>query len=387
MKNNSEGLEKTGISKKKRVIFAIVAAFLTLILISGIGELVLRVLPVRGTRVECFEFDPLVGTHFYPHSTVIYCNDKGNSIRRKVNSFGYLDTEHNKEKKIGVYRIGFFGDSFTDARQVVLEETFFKIIERKLKDYNVESLSFGVSGFGTIQSYLNSKRYADYFDLDLVVYVFCENDLGDNIKEIKKSPNFPSAVLKENGFGIDYSFRGRNNFKKKTAYRAYNHLKRYSLLMSTVVNRMRLLMAHGVKVKVTEEDVMMGGESEADRIPDGNDFPSSWPDKWREYAQSLISAIILRWQSDVDARSGEFAILYIPRQGEMEKETEKQNSWKPLLESLSTRNKIAFIDPTSDLLKTEMSGKKVFHDHFSNDGHIAFAETFVDWFVGAHKKT
>ena len=369
------------ILKKKKIFFVITTTLLTLILLLGIGEFLLRVLPIAGTRIECFEFDPLVGSHFYPHSTVVYCNDKGDFIRRRVNSLGYLDREYNKEKKKGVYRIGFFGDSFTDARQVLLKDTFFKVIERKLKNYNVESLSFGVSGFGTLQSYLNSKRYRDYFDLDLVVYVFCENDLGDNIKEIKRSPSFPFAVLKENGFEIDYSFRDKNSFKKKIYYKFYNYLKMHSLLMATLLDRVRLLINYGMKVKVTEKDMMMAGESDVNKIPDQNDLPSTWPDSWRGYAENLTSAIILRWQSDINAQSREFAILYIPRQGEMEKETRNQDSWKSWLESLCRRNKVTLIDPTSDLLKVQISGKKVFYDHFTKYGHTVFAGAFVTWFV------
>ena len=69
------------------------------------------------------------------------------------------------------------------------------------------------------------------------------------------------------------------------------------------------------------------------------------------------------------------------KEQEMEKPTEDQDSWKPWLEDLCSKNGIVFIDPTPDLLKMKQSGKDVYYDHFTRDGHVAFAESFVDWFI------
>ena len=191
---------------KKNIILILFFLFFSFLLSFIIAEIILRIKPVPGIKIVCSRFDSAVGFILYPHTTMIYSNKKGDFVRKRVNSLGYLDVEHKKEKEKGVYRIGFFGDSYIEAIQVPTEDAFFRIIERGLRIYDVECLAFAYSGRGTLHSYLENKRKADDFDLDLIVYVFCENDFGDNIKEVKRNPYLPYAVLEGGSFKIDYSF-------------------------------------------------------------------------------------------------------------------------------------------------------------------------------------
>jgi hypothetical protein len=72
-----------------------------------------------------------------------------------TNSQGFRDREHSISKPAGVFRIAILGDSFAEAAQVDLEETFWAILETKLVAENcfpeaiIEVLNFGVSGYGT----------------------------------------------------------------------------------------------------------------------------------------------------------------------------------------------------------------------------------------------
>ena len=128
-------------------------------------------------------------------------------------------------------------------------------------------------------------------------------------------------------------------------------------------------------------------ETNENRKPNQRDLPSTWPDWLREYAEKLDAAIILKWRDEVEAQSRQYAIWYIPRASEMEKETKDQDSFKAWLESLCREQDISLIDPTSDLVDLKLSGKKVFHDHFTKEGHVAFAGTFVKWFIDNASKT
>jgi hypothetical protein len=85
-----------------------------------------------------------------------------------------------------VYRIGFFGDSYTEARQVPLDSTFSRIVERELGRDSIETLAFGIMGIGTVHEYLLSTRETARFDVDMVVYVFFENDPADNLRKRDK---------------------------------------------------------------------------------------------------------------------------------------------------------------------------------------------------------
>ena len=73
--------------------------------------------------------------------------------------------------------------------------------------------------------------------------------------------------------------------------------------------------------------------------------------------------------------------MYVPRVSELEKETRKQNSWKPWIESFCKKQNIDFIDPTENLLTSQRAGKEIFYDHITKEGHSAFADAFVNRFT------
>ena len=320
--------------KARKIILAIFTICFSLLFITTISEILLRVLPILGVQFNVLKYDNLVGWGLYPNSTQTYRSDRGAYVKRKVNRWGYLDKDHQKNKPEGAYRIGFFGDSFVEAMQVPLQQTYFRIIENRLKNYEVECLAFGHNGFSSFQSYLNSGRWSGFFDIDLIVYVFVENDLGDQIREINQAAGIPYPVLTDRGLQSDDSFRAKFSYKKTLAFRIYDYLSAHSLLLSTIIERGKLLMRYGIKIKATSQDKMMATTVKNKLKIRSTDLPSSWPEALRIYAQDLGRAVILKWRNETVARQRKFAILYVPREGEFEKKTEDQDSWKAWLESL-----------------------------------------------------
>ena len=225
---------------------------------------------------------------------------------------------------------------------------------------------------------MNSKRWADYFDFDLVVYVFFENDFGDHIKQIKRAKYLPFAVLTDNGFRIDNSFRD-NRFRQTVYFKWYYYLRTRSVLFRTVVERAKLLLKYGMKNQVGKEDRDKPMKSKSHRAPNPEDLLSTWPDSWREYAKKVGAAIISKWQDELKQQSRKFVILYIPRASEMGKEAKDQDSWKAWLEAFCKKQNIAFVDPAANLLG--LSGRDVFFDHFTQAGHRKFSAVFVEWFT------
>ena len=148
---------KKGYSKRNKILFPLIAFILSVVIILVICEIVLRIFPIPGIRYNVAKYNILTGGGYYPNSTNFYRNDRGDFVKRKINKWGYYDKNYNKEKEDGYIRIGFFGDSYTQAIQVPLKETFYYLIEDSLKKYKIETLSFGVSGFSTFQSYLTCK--------------------------------------------------------------------------------------------------------------------------------------------------------------------------------------------------------------------------------------
>ncbi len=388
MKDNTKLM--SNISKRKKILFIVIGTFLISVLCLLIGEVLIRNIPISGTYYKKFKYayrDSLTGGMLRPNAIRIYRNDKGGYTERKYNNFGYLDENHTYRKKEGIIRIGFFGDSYTEAAQVNLEKTFFKRIELCIERSNIECLAFGFSGFSTLQSYLLSEVLIDSFDIDIIVYVFCENDLGDQLKVIKGGvTNIPFAFLHKDSLKIDYSFRDRipegiSYFKKIKRILIAN-----SYLLTTLRKRLKLLYKYGIKTKRDEEERMMLKQHDGLRSVNQNDLPSSWPDSLLNYAVHVESVLLHKWKNEVEKKSKIFVILYVPRKGQWQKEIHLQDSWKPWLSEFCSRENINFIDPTGEFKLSTMRGKSIYYDHFTVDGHEAFANAFINWYNIFFKK-
>jgi len=307
----------------------------------------------------------------------------GEVVESRVNGRGYLDVEHEPEKPDGVFRIGFFGDSYVEARQVRREATFSQQVQQLLEPRPVECFAFGRSGLGTVHCFLLCQKEMDFYDLDMVVYVFSENDLGDQIREIKRDPNMPYARWSEGRLDIDTSFREANRFRRSWPWRFLEWARARSLLLTTVEERIGLLLEYGVKMAVPEEERRMATRAPRSGVPNQNDLPSTWPPTLREQAIRLGEAVISRWRDEVERSGRIFAIQYVPREGEWQKPTPIQDSWKAWLESVCQRERIHFIDPTDSFFEAHRAGERLYDDHFTESGHRAFARAFARWFEAA----
>ena len=367
------------LSKKRIILFSVVSFLFLTSICFIIAEITLRVIDIPGINLRPARFNHSVGTGFYPNSPVIYRNERGDYVKKVVNRYGYLDVEHNMKKPNHIFRIGFFGDSYTEAVQVPMDSTFFRLIQNYLTNFGIEIFAFGYSGRSTLDSYLICQQEMFNFDLDMVVYVFVENDIGDQIREIKRNANKPYARIKNGHLIIDSSFRKENSFKETFAYNIYQYICAHSIIVQTIRNRIQLFLEYGIKTKVTKEDRLMTTKS-LNSVPNQNDLPSTWPDSLRNYGTMLAGKMILKWRDDVEITDRKFAILYVPRRSEWMKPTNQQDSWKPWLEQFCHQNTISFIDPTHEFFITKKQNKQIYFDHFTNSGHQAFAKAFVNWF-------
>ncbi|HBP88431.1 MAG TPA: SGNH/GDSL hydrolase family protein [Nitrospirales bacterium] len=116
----------------------------------------------------------------------------------KINSAGFRDVEHSLQKPKGTYRILLLGDSYTEARQVSLENTFGRKVEEQLQScerllpHKVEVINFGVPGYGNAEELITLRSRGWSYDPDLVLTMFFSgNDLIDN---------FPRAELREHEY-------------------------------------------------------------------------------------------------------------------------------------------------------------------------------------------
>ena len=102
-----------------------------------------------------------------------------------INSEGWRDEVYSIEKPKNTKRIAIAGDSFVFGFGVEENETFAKILERKLNEnskINYEVMNFGESAYGTEQEYFVIKDDVLKYSPDLIILAFSPNDLKENVK-------------------------------------------------------------------------------------------------------------------------------------------------------------------------------------------------------------
>lgn len=369
-------------SKRKKLLFAVVLLVIICVVGLGVAEIILRLVPIPGISYHTYYFDELTGQRFYPNTTMIYRSTRGDVVTRRVNSWGYIDREHEVAKEAGTTRIGFFGDSFTEARQVAFEETFHRLIETGLNGVGgrVECIALAMTGHSTLQCYLEYTRWADSLSIDHVVYVFSENDPGDNVPEMKRYDVIPYPYLSGDSLAVDMSFLERTRHKTRAPHRAWQYLKSHFLVFSTLETRYRLLRAHGMRMRVDQEQMAMGERTAAGRIPEVGDLPSTWPDSLIAKAKRLTGAVIERWRDEAVSSGRRFTVLYVPRAAVIEAPIEEQDSWAPWLFRFCRERGIDLVDPTAELLERKRRGEEIYFDHFAPAGHRAAADAFIAYY-------
>lgn len=375
------------------------ALFSIMLAVSGVialilAEIALRLFPIPGIIFHNFYYDPVTGGKYYPNSTVTFRGDDGVLIRRSVNSWGYVDVEHAVAKAPGTLRIGFFGDSYVEAMQVPLEATFFRLIEddldlrtselASLKTHKgnginaVETIAFGMSGRGALQSYLECARWMDKLDLDYVVYVFVENDPADQIRQLKGPGLIPYPVAAGDSFTVDDSEIRAQAYKASWWHRGMQRIKSNSLVVSTIEGRLKLLKSYGAKRTVTQAD-RNGAAGAAGYAPMA---PSVWPPDLVPKGWDLQERVMDKWSREVGRDGRHFVVMHVPRGEEvLHIPFAEQDTWATRLQAYCTSRQIPLVEPTALFVKQEAQGRKMYHNHFTPDGHRAFAEAFVDYFV------
>ena len=158
----------------------------------------------------------------------------------KINQHGLRDREHTLAKPAGTYRIAILGDSYAEAMQVELERTFWSLLPPRLErcgfagGRRIESVNFGVSGYGTADELLTLRERAWRYDPDMVLLAFFPgNDVRNNSRALEGSRSRAYFVLKDGELALDASFRGDPEFRdneRVTAQRAFlQDLRLYQL--------------------------------------------------------------------------------------------------------------------------------------------------------------
>ena len=116
-----------------------------------------------------------------PDLDVIH-RDDGPEIRFRLNPDGLQPVGANEDRTEGVARVMIFGDSCTVGRAVLEPERLANQLQKSLSSsvLAVEVICAGVQGYSTDQSLILMRRLLPRYKPDLVIHMFCDNDLGGN---------------------------------------------------------------------------------------------------------------------------------------------------------------------------------------------------------------
>ena len=159
-----------------------------------------------------------VGWAGQPHQQEKYLTDEFTTTET-INAYGLPDVEHTYTKPPGVFRILIIGNSYVEAYQVDLEQSFPRRLEQLLNQQtgpnspHFEVIKAGYRSWGTDQEWLYYQCEGYKYAPDLVLVGFTINDVVDNYLPLKakmvgwpeNAPPKPYFTL-ENGALKQYNF-------------------------------------------------------------------------------------------------------------------------------------------------------------------------------------
>ena len=196
-----------------------------LVLIIG-ASLVAVLLPEVALRLagvsypNFWQLDSDVGTSSRPGAEGWWKRDGEAHVR--ISSAGLRDQERSVAKPPHTLRIAVLCDSYAEAVQIPIEDTFWKVLERELRtgprlaDREPEVINCGVSGYGTAQELLMLRHRVWAYDPDVVLLAFVTgNDIRNNSRELEPEKKRPFFLLDDGKLVPDVTFRKSGWFRFK----------------------------------------------------------------------------------------------------------------------------------------------------------------------------
>ncbi len=175
----------------RRFYFGVATAFLSVCAIVALAEIGLRLAGI-GPREYVpgniwLKYDLKTPGSVTQYMGYLPYNVKDFEVPVRINSKGWRDAEYDEKKPDGVYRILVIGDSYVEGKEVALEKTFHKLLEKKLnatlggpnRRFEVMALSRGGIGTGIELNYLRDPGLKYSPDM-VVLSVFPGNDVREN---------------------------------------------------------------------------------------------------------------------------------------------------------------------------------------------------------------
>lgn len=353
-----------------RVLMRLVALGASAFAALVVGEVVVRTSGLAiGARTE--PVSPY-GPRYLPGSPFVLEEEHRNAGR--MNNVGFHDRPLDLELPPSIRRVGFFGDSVTEARQVEVDSTFVNVFEDRANAEGaaIDAASFGLIGSGADQSFFRCLHALQQARFDEVVYVFCRNDFLDGAVENEKPLTWPFVKNTERGA---LYFSG-----------AYQHDRQRPEIAKELLKELYLpgFVSYRMAQWQTMRRVRTGWTPQAadDRVLELFAFGDSVPDAQRP-ALEHWKEVVRRWKRVCDASGVTFRVLYTPVPTEVEDSTYAAVRTEGIprrgiatwLRAFCEQEGIPFWDPTDALVGAQIGpGRESYWAHFNYKGHRIVGE-------------
>jgi hypothetical protein len=279
--------------------FGIGLAFATL----EVGVRALHLVPSR-----FWQPDPLLGSKLIPGITGWWTQEENEfKVPVQINAEGRRDLERPVQKPPGTYRVLLLGDSFVEAMQVPIEQTFARHLEAALTHAGgppVEVISMGVSGYGTASEYLWYRDYGRAYQADLVLLSFyAGNDVRNNSPTLEPwlRPQYDEAGELQRVISNSSGEGARGVLGKSHAYLYFR--KQIVTRQPVLAERLSNL---GLLDRAAVRPVPMADGVPVDYYVYAADPPAEWRDAWVR-TEHLLDEL----RDAVRADGARFAVLVV----------------------------------------------------------------------------
>ena len=385
----------------KNLSLAIVSVVITLVLL----EAVLAVTMINTSPDARFIDNK--GFTYIPHA--YYRHTKEGYSEGRFNSHGFRDYERTIEKPSDVFRILVLGDSYVEALQVQLEDSFTvqleKLLNAKASSLRFEVLSLGHSGFGTADEYLRYMNFGVDYKPDLVILAFLTgNDFRNNSRMLNRERiNFYYVLDNHHKLVLDRSLVDGYQESLTLPKRLFQAIKTHSRVLALISERIYLLNLRQADAQMEAAGSKSGGSEHQSYslFSDLNIYRADLPPEWKG-AVEITKQIILMFKKSVEEHGSRFLLLTLSNAEQVHPEVadELRNRYKVnfdfdqpdrLLEEFARQHQLMFLKLMPDLLKYHLDTRQYLHGfgpthkgHWNQVGHRRAAELTFQFLKDQH---
>lgn len=337
-----------------------------------IVELIVRIFwPQTGSF---YQSDQTLGARLRPNAKGI-ATTEGKRVPITINEYGYRGWQYPQQKMANVTRIAVLGDSYIEALQMPEDKIATKLLENQLNQdaqKKHEVLAFGVSGYGTTQSYLTYQTYAKQFQPDSVVLTITSgNDIRNNVKKFEQEDQKPYFTIENNELVLNQPVL-KESLLKKINKLALNSSHLY-----------RLVIFRAMRLPFLQKNL-----ANNNMPTDYNVYRCEYDAEW-ENAWAITKKILSQFRQEVESSGSQFFVVnltsFLPIHGQSALEelykqypAMKDQCWdleKPnkILKEFAEQNSIKYLDllPAfkKDYEQTMQEAHLLVDGHWNEHGH------------------